>query len=249
MSQLPPEVDIETQLEEESQLEAPFLLQVGTAFIYPLTGAGVFILVGGTLLLVFGVMASIWPIIGLLANIGVMGFLAAYLMRIITESGEGEDTPPSWPDVTDLHEDILRPLWLFVVPAVLVFIPYLWVSLGGSDPSLEPETQLQWALLALALALLPMMLLSVSMHNSLAGLSPAVLLPSYVKAAGSYVLALGVLAMAVWLEYTLRSLLFDVNIWLGLVVSQSVYLYTLMVEARVLGLLYRTNRDRLNWQV
>jgi MFS family permease len=250
MSNLPPpEVEIVTAEEEELQDEVPFLMQVGTAFVYPFKGAGVFILIGGTLMLIVSSFMAVWGPFGLFASAMVGGFLAAYGMRIITESGEGDDTPPPWPDVSDLRADILHPLWLFLVPAIIAMLPFL---LYASEKTSAPPRTLStnaWLLMAAGLAILPMMLLSVSMHDSLAGLNPMLLVRSIARTFPSYMVALVVLGLSMWLEVTLRGLLFDVSIWAGLIVSQSVWLYTLMVESRVLGLLYRTNREKLNWQV
>lgn len=242
-------VEVESQPAQTRAVRIPFPIMVGTSFLYPLTGSGVFTLIGGTILLVAASFLGVWGILGLIFLVPIWGYLVSYLIRIITDSGEGDDTPPVWPDLSDLVSDVLRPLWLFMVPSVLAFTPFIVLLLLDKGDPAGISTTGYWICTGLAVFLLPMMLLSVSMHDSFRGLNPIVLAPAYVRVFPSYLLALVILAVAVWVEGWLKARLIDLSIWVGLIVGQTVSLYMLMVEARVLGLLYRCHRHKLRWEV
>lgn len=226
-----------------------FYLTVGSAFLYPLKGLGPFLLLGGTVLLTIASFLSFWGIFGLLVMVFVYGYLASYLMNIIADSGEGDDNPPGWPEFSDLWGDILHPFWLFFVPSVFCSIPLIALYAGSISDGVEFEA---WRILVgvgIILFFLPMMLLSVSMHDSLEGLNPLILLPAYIKVFPAYLVALGILFLAVWVEGWLGDAIMEINVWVGLVLKNTLSLYFLMVDARVLGLLYRARRERLGWDV
>jgi hypothetical protein len=124
----------------------------------------------------------------------------------------------------------------------------LAVLIGGGGP-----------VLALLLGVLgtiffPMAWLGVSMTESMAGLNPMVIIPSILKVAGDYVVAvivcLIVFAVGILAEVLLPMLLAAVAIPLPGVLSvlaEFIFLYFMTVNMRILGLLYFCNRRRLGW--
>lgn len=224
-------------------------------FSYPLKANGPAILLGGSAF--FALLGSFqgavgW--IGLYLGALVWGYLFAYLDNVITTTANGSDAPPSWPDFSDWWSDVVSPLlrWLAV----------LLVCLGPASYFLRQVSIQEWAngqmperdaLLGLGLGLagilyLPMALLAAAMADSLTAINPLVVIPSILKLPLQYAATCLLLLAAVALQwFTQKALAYlPFPILTGLV-AWGLFLYTLMLEMRLLGLLYQTHRDRLRW--
>jgi len=103
-------------------------------------------------------------------------------------------------------------------------------------------------LIFLGLFYFPMAVLAVAMHDSVTALNPIFVLHSIFKIPGPYVTACLVLGVVVGVDLAAESMLGVVTVPIipGVLIG-FVSLYFLIVEARILGLLYFVYRDRLQW--
>ena len=242
------------------------------ALKYPLTGKGVYLLAAGAVCLLLAELAAFWvsgmlafSIIGLavtiIIRVVITGYLCAYMIAIVASVAGGDPEPPNWPDPTNLLEDVVLP-FLYVLGALVIayspFIVYGVVQVAaGRDTGydavrllLSPRgiglSALQKLLLLLPLLYAPMSLLSVALHDSFAGLNPALVLPAIIRASPAYLLACVAIIAAAFLRYVLGRLLAGVPL-LGEMLDTAVFLYFLMAGMFALGLVYRTHEKKLRW--
>ena len=90
-----------------------------------------------------------------------------------------------------------------------------------------------------------MAMLSVSLYDSLAGLSPLVVIPAIVKVLPAYIVACATLAIALILQVYLSRL--GKIPWAGPVLNKVVLLYFLLAEAYIIGIIYRAYEKRIGW--
>jgi hypothetical protein len=196
------------------------------------------------------------PFVGRAATIvgGLVSvYLFAFMLRLITSSAAGENEPPDWPDLSDLWDDVLRPMFLVVGTIALPLLPvsiywiYWAANVREGDAGLEfaGDLTLLRLLAVLAGLYIPMALLSVAMEDHLRGLNPVRVLTSIGKVFVPYLLVCGVMVLVILgilsLDYLPRIRVVTP------VLSSVVFLYLVMIEMRLIGLLYHAYRFRLNW--
>ena len=238
--------------------EAPsFYRQIPGAFIYPLKRNGVILLVIGTV--VFTIldflsgfkMPGRGGVFSLLMTVISTGYLFAYMQKIIAHTAQGEDELPEFPDFTDWWSDIILPFLLFTgtiaVSLVPVFIAGFW--------ALENKAVVPLILPAAALGAfyLPMALLAVAVTDNFLALSPHVVLPSILRVFLPYLLTFLLLGLLAGLRIEGGRVsdlvpLQQFALKLCVIVAMGfISLYLLTVEMRLLGLLFRSYRERLGW--
>lgn len=217
----------------------PISAQLPEILAYPFKGQGKLLFLMGSLF--FGIASLIrgFSVAAIALALFTAGYLCVYGFSIIEHSSAGRDEPPDWPDVTNFVDAVLGPLFKILLISIFCFAPALacliWHAPG--------------ALLALCVALgallWPMAVLAVTMYHSLAALNPLFLLRSIRSVLGSYLLVCALL-VPVGLVQDLGPLLARVP-FAGVVLQSAVSLYCLMVQMRLIGLVYWANRDRLGW--
>ena len=95
---------------------------------------------------------------------------------------------------------------------------------------------------------LPMALLCVVMYGTLGALHPRTVLPSIVKVPGPYTIVC-LLFFIMTIAGILSKLFFAFIPLVGAIVSYAMTFYLMVVQARTLGLIYRTNQNQLQWFV
>jgi hypothetical protein len=236
-----------TQIEKQRR-EKSFGAEAIAAWKYPLRGDGLVILIAGTIFLALSnIFQRVTFLFSGLAFVATTGYLLAYSQKIITSTANGEDDPPTWPDLSDFSQDILTPFFQAIGMFVLYLLPWfcsLWLLPAG-----EP---VQWIvsglLLLLALFLMPMAWLAVSMHDTIGALSPHLVFPSILRIPLSYLAVslelIVLIAVNTAVSWGLDQLNIPVVPWLA---GSFLGLYFFMVIARLLGVLYYTNREKLGW--
>jgi len=225
-----------------------FFAQLPGVFVYPIRGRGkTMIIVGAVFFWLVGFL-TYFPIVGILVGAGIAGYLCAFMIKIIGASAAGEKDLPDWPDVTNFLDDILRPLFLVVGTLVFSFLPLL-IYYFASDTSWVWEVLRQdvlfWILVGVGLLYMPMGLVAVALFDSLSGLNPLIVLVGIIKVAPAYIVACAVLFLCVALRSAIgASLAIPI---VGAILDGVVSLYLLMVEMRVLGLIYHSYERRLDW--
>ena len=226
-----------------------------SALLYPLGGWGLVGLCIATV--VVGLLAFGMPFLySYVITVMVYGYLCHYLVDIVWTTANDEDKPPEFPDFTSWWDDILQPMLLMVsttlicfAPAVLWFIGYLvrcWYEGWVPEPD-EPMC----ALGLIAFALLssfyyPMALLGVVMFDSTRAVNPRFVVPAIRRVFGSYLVVCGFMILTLFVQVGFNHLFRGESLsahFAGVAIS----LWAAMVSMRLLGLLYRGNKERLNW--
>lgn len=154
-----------------------------------------------------------------------------------------------WPTPTDILQEILLPAFQLLVCVLASFRPAIglavWAAADG-HPALAVG-----AALALLYGCLyfPMAFLAVAMFDSAAGVNPLLVVPSIGRVFGRYVVACVVLGLVVAAHQGLTLVLewvSPVPLVPGVIASM-LSLYFLLVESRLLGLLYWTSSRTLGW--
>jgi FHA domain len=263
----PPPARTVVRVQPGSPTQEPlFVSRLVGAFLYPLKKDGVLLLVTGTI--AFSILDAgkffarfaavkgmgIGTVISLaflllMTALGV-GYLTSYLRRVVISTAMGDTAAPDWPDLTDFVADILSPLFQLVAAVLASLVPALLVALlvPRAEMSRAAQVAIGFAC-GLGGLYFPMAFLAVAMFDSAAAVNPLLVVPSIVKVPGPYLLSValfGGVLTALWACDNYLPKAIGVPI-VPAVVSNLAGLYLLMVQARVMGLLYLTNRDRLSW--
>ncbi len=242
------------ELFKEKAPSKPFMEYLPGIFSYPLTGTGKFILIIGALF--FGILSwlahilVIVPIYGwlfaLFVGVFIGGMLSSYVMKIINRTANGDNEPPDWPEVSEPWADIVNPFFQVLGVIVICFFPslfffFMFVKHGyGLVP-------IFWLLFLPGLLYLPMSLIAMSMFQTLTSLNPFLILRSIIKIPLDYFIACIVLLLIVGLRIITDKIFVGTIPFLGGLLAYLLFLYFLMLEARILGLIYYSNKNKLNW--
>jgi len=233
-------------------------LCLGEIFRYPFRASGTILLIGGSLMILFYKIMIAWASkvgpfgIGaiILFTFLFFGYSVSYLHKIVQSSANGDKELPDWPDLALLWDDIGQPTLHMLGVILLSFAPVLgYFIYQGTD-----TTPWVWVpLLILGLIYFPMACLSVSIFNTLLAANPLTVFSSIFKVLQNYYLA----SFIFWAAFVAG---FVIDIALNLIPSEMlalriilvlittpISLYLLIVEARVLGLIYFGNSDKLGW--
>ncbi len=231
-------VPVEKCFAEVQKQAETFYSKLPGAFAFPFKRDGVFLLIfGGILYLIFHFLGSFsWRIAAL-----VGGYIAATMQKLVHHTAQGDDGPAGWPDVTEIWADVLRPFFLYLATGLVCFGPAIAAYF------FLPEAAIP--LLVFGFFYLPMGVLAVAMYDSLAALNPLLVILSICKVPLQYLVACAVLLMIVGVEWGINYLLetFLQVPFMPFIVSAPIAFYFLVVEMRILGLLYWTNKRRLGW--
>ena len=216
------------------------------AFAYPLIGSSIAFLIVGT---IFYVVMEFLSTFSFYLRVIFGGYTAAFSFHLCQSTANDPTEPPSWPDVTEFFGDILMPFIQVTVLSLACIGPavFLLVYGGRSDSA-------GMALLAIPAGILgaiyfPMGLLALSIFESVVSANPLVVFPAIVKVPLEYFLVCLVFGGIVLVQYFSESLLHRL-IPMPLVpslVAGLFSLYFLMVEIRLLGLLFYARKERFGW--
>jgi len=233
-----------------------FLAKLPETFVYPLRGPGKYLILSGAIFFwLLGVlkaflMALPVPYLGAIASgaIGLFvgGYLGAYVLSIVGTSARGDDEPPEWPDFSNWWDDVLRP-WLLILAAVALSLLPMSLCLLAYHLGYLHSTRAAWVLGIAGAVYLPMGVLGVVLFEGPEGMSPLVVIPSIVKVGPAYLVAWLVLAACFGIESAIGGHLIAPIPIIGPLLAYIVFLYFLMAEMRVLGLIYNCYERRLDW--
>ena len=226
-----------------------FAGEMAAAWAYPFRREGPIIMITGAIFFSIANCAQGFLfLIGLMIYVITTGYWMAYAQKVVQVSAQGEEDPPTWPDVSDFYSDIIQPFLqaaaLFVVYLLPVFIPIIMAF---------TREQPLYFLAALGLGLvsafmMPMAWLAVSMHETMMGLSPHVVIPSILRIPGHYMLIVIELVVLVCINIGLELLLDNFRIpFVTALITSFFSVYFMMVICRLLGSLYHLNHRRLGW--
>ena len=228
-----------------SDLTVSFYSRLPGAFAYPFQGTGLMMLIFGT---IFFVAADFAGSYSLWIRIVFVGYLFAWMQNVIQTTAQDPAAPVSWPDVTDFWGDILIPCLQLCGIGIVCFGPAIGFSVWGVSSGSPMITVLFIPAVVLGCLYLPMALLGVAMFDSVAALNPMLIFPAIGRVPLEYLIACVVLGLAVGVRFAAAWALAFIDMPIvPQLVSGFVGLYFLTAEMRMLGLLYKTKRDRFGW--
>ncbi len=240
-----------TLREEVAEEPAGFFRELPRAFAYPFSGSsGWIILFCGTVMVFMRHVVGIVPLLGWIAYVLLTGYLFAYLFSVVRDSAIGEKDVAEFPSISDAWEDLLMPVCRVVGTFLGCQLPAVGAAVAlGTSGHLEQWVWLPLALAGVGLFCFPMSLLTVVIFNSVAAaLNPAHILPSVARVFPRYL----VIVMLLFGTLVAITLLGELAIYilgdlLAMPLVAFLGFYSLIVQARILGLIYRTNEEALGW--
>ncbi len=227
--------------------EPSFYRSLPRAFLYPFTKQGMLLLaMGAVFFLIMEVAARFALIFKITIFIFTYGYLFAYMQRIVSASAQGENEIPDFPDVTEFWSDIFLPFLLFTGTFVVSFAPAIVVAIWMRESEMFLPAVM--ATIALGTIYFPMALLAVAVTDNFLALSPHVVVPSIVRVVLPYLLACVVLGVLATIRFGLAWLMEQLPVpIMPSIIEGFVSLYLLVIEMRILGLMFRSYRARLGW--
>jgi hypothetical protein len=179
---------------------------------------------------------------GGIVNAVISAYFLWYVTRCVQDSGLGgvraPETISQAPGLWEMAEQLGRTLACFAV-ALLPLMIY-WGRVLTVDAT-------YWSLLAFAAAVFPMAMLSVTMHDSIGGLNPLILIPSVFRTLLSYIVLVVVLGSLVFLLVRIRlAIAEDPSLCFAFSIAQC---YPILVAAHLLGRFYWRCSEKLDWLV
>lgn len=198
------------------------------------------LLIGGVLS-IFTSIASLAPMIGILAYVFMSSYFCATYFKIIESTAVGDSDAPSFPETSNILEDLVWPMFKIIYIAVCCFSPYILSLYLYSSSSILTDL-----IFYVCLAYFPMAVLAVTVLGYLSAMLPTIVLPSIIKAGWIYWFAVILLGLIYTLEDFLSEFLDGFSI-LHFVIMGFVAMYVLMTSGRILGLVYRNREEELEW--
>jgi hypothetical protein len=232
------------------------------AFRYPFLGDGWALLIGGTLFFglldlanyvarnafTYGMRAMMMRVVIFTFIFGT-GYLFSFLKNIIACTAQGDDRMPDWPELTQWKEDIVSPMFQFLVLCVTCFGPALAAYLAMDWWFDVDYPWLVWLIALAGCVYFPMAFLGVAILDTLGAVHPLFVVGSILRVPREYAIAVlvfgGLLAFR-WLSETILQTLLKIPV-VPVLTSDLLSIGLLMVEARILGLLYLAHKDDLRW--
>ena len=217
------------------------------ALTYPVRGDGKYILLIGAVLSLLADVASFAPLIGILAQLILFGYFCTVYFEIIQTSSTGSDEAPQFPGVSDPMEDIVKPAFTVLAVILLSALPMIAYALFGDRPEGgEIPPLVEYGSMAFFVLYFPIAMLAAVNCGTLLAALPHVVIISIFRAGPLYFVAVAIL-LAVYIAY---NFLADRLLTLPMFAWPLIWLfgmYTMMVNGRTLGLLYRRREEELGW--
>ena len=187
--------------------------------------------------------SCIGPFIILFIYLAWVSYMFWFFSYCVQQSSEGVPRAPQTIGVDEGFGEMFFQMLRILVCMIIFLLPATLYRYYVAQDTLY------WIIFCAGMAFFPMALLSVTMHNSLCGLNPLLLVVSIIKtfprycivAASAAVLILMMLATNLPKEQAPH-----IAVTLTL---NGIYFYLALILANVLGRFYYISKDRLDWQV
>jgi hypothetical protein len=217
----------------------PFLPQISTAFLYPLRGNGKYILAGGALVTLLVAWVSL--LLGLLTG----AYIGAYMMKIVSESADGEDELPEWLELEFWADEIALPYAFMLGVMISSYLPAL-VYTRQASYIMSPNYVWLGALIVVGSIYAPMGLATTSVLKNPRAVNPLLIIQSIAKIPRDYAIVCGLFAIAMSISFV-NMWAWLPTPWIGALLGNLLGFYLLLVSMRLLGLLCRCHEARLGW--
>lgn len=216
----------------------------GDILTYAFRGSGKYVLITCVLLSIAADLAYFAPIVGLVASALLGGYFCALYFQLIQSSATGGKEAPEYPSTSNIFEDIIWPMLQIFMVALVSFGPWIgyliWVDVDRLSPAID------YGLLGFGILYFPMALLAVVVLGHLGALSPHIVIPAIYR--GGWLYWVGVFMLC--LLYYVKTIIWAAmagKLIAGTLVMSIVGAYTLMTNARILGVVYREREEDLGW--
>ncbi|MBN2595121.1 MAG: hypothetical protein JXA81_16580 [Sedimentisphaerales bacterium] len=216
------------------------IVMLHDALTFPFRGIGKYMLVIGGVLSLMISLTSFIPLLGFIIGIGASGYFAAYSFKIINTTAIGQEQACDWPEFTDFWGDLIAP-WLCVIAALLLSFGPSYIAIALIDP----PSYIKIALLAAGFIHMPMAYLSVAIHQTMGAAFWTNTIPAIQRCLEKYIVVLVILGSLTILNILLKRALSSIPV-AGSFISFFLWMYVMMVSARILGLFYRENSAIFN---
>ena len=245
--------------EEFAELELPekpepFWRDISGLIKYPFSGSGIYLLIGGTVFVTVTQfiinLPTIFFYVTIMISVFLTGYLSAYFISVMRSSAKDIGNPPDWPDITHIGQNVLRPLLIVSFPGTISFFPALiylgyWLFRGSGDISVLI------GLIAVGALYYPMALIASAISGTVMNsLNFVGVIGSIIKVSKAYFITELVLAFLAGISIAAYFIVGSVTgVLAGTIVAafalRFVYLYFMMVYARILGLFYRQCQSKI----
>jgi DNA-directed RNA polymerase subunit RPC12/RpoP len=179
---------------------------------------------------------------GFFVIVVIQAYFLWYIPQCIQDSALGgvraPETVSQAPGLWDMNVQLARTLACMAVATLPVMIYSI---------TTQRVDETFWLLLAFAAVICPMALLSVTMHDSIGGLNPLILIPSVLRTLPSYTILVLVLGSMVFLAVRIGLVLGEDP---GLSFAFRIAMYhPILVAAHLLGRFYWRKKQKLDWFV
>lgn len=207
-------------------------------------GSGKYVLITCVVLSVIADLAGLAPLFGVIATLFLSGYFCAIYYQLIQSSATGGKEAPDFPDTANIFEDIIWPMLQIFVVALVSFGPFLGYIFWAGDESTSPI--IAYGLLGLGVVYFPMAILAVVILGYTGALSPHIVFPAIFR--GGWIYWVGVfLLLVLYFVGAVVEDIFSGQIIIGHLIMAVVGSYTLMTNARILGVVYRERQEELGW--
>ncbi len=249
-------IDITQTQEAIMTSEASFWQRLPGIFTYPLKKDGPIILIAGAILFAIADFlarrASLLgiPLYGMLFGILVSLLITAYLLRylfsVVSDSAEGEPSPPTWPEFErgSYISESFDAIFKFIGPAALSFAPAAVYYFFGPK---KPDFTLLYLLIAFGCVYCPMGLTAVAVFDDLGALNPIPIVRSMFRAPLEYLATCIIFAFLLLVNYLRQIYLVIPILAIGPVIRWFILLYLWTVTMHLLGMFCYANRHKLRW--
>lgn len=211
---------------------------------YAYRGSGKYVLVLCVVLSLIAKIAGIAPLVGPIASLLLTAYFCAIFFQLIQSSATGGKEAPEFPDTANFFEDIIWPMLQVWIVALVSFGPMIAYLIWAGDDREIPL--ISYGLLGFGIIYFPMAMLAVVVLGYMGALSPHIVIPAIFRAGWLYWFAVLLLCLLYFAESKIMSALSGYFI-IKYIVLSFVGVYTLMTNARILGVVYRERQEALGW--
>jgi pSer/pThr/pTyr-binding forkhead associated (FHA) protein len=232
-----------------------FFAQLPGAFGYPFRGSGILILIVSTI--VFSLLQGFVGIFTILLSIMAVGYLFTYMQNIIYATAAEEKEMPDLPAFDDLFGAAFRLAGTIIVSfgiPIAVVVMQFFSEENTFGAAIMPT-------IILGCLYFPMAFLAVAMKDTVLAANPLVVIPAILKIPFQYLIAAVLLSAVYGIRMLGDSFAGDVGdksmmsksmgeLFMGFGVRaiwSFISVYLLVVNMRILGLLYVANKQKLGW--
>jgi hypothetical protein len=215
------------------------------ALSYPIRKSGwIMILIGAIFSAILDLL-QFAPVFGIAIALFSAGYFGAFYLDIISTTMTDHDEVPDWPSFSSFIDDIISPFIRLVGLVLISFLPAFALPFANQNAP--------WFIPAIIAAVVygcfyfPMAVLATQAFGGLGASLPHIVFPAVFRALPGYLLTVAALVVGFVVCGVAQAFAEDIP-YVGWFFTAAVALYSLMFQARLIGLIYRTKSEKLGWE-